>query len=59
MKSVNMGTIQAKITANLSNPDRLKEIVKDLNEEELERVRRHLRTVIDLKARGDESLGKP
>ncbi len=51
MKSVNMGTVQAKITANLSNPDRLKEIVKDLNEEEGERARRHLRTVIDLKAK--------
>ncbi len=48
---MNMGCIQAQITANLSNPDRLKEIVKDLNEEELERARRHLRTVIGLKAK--------
>ncbi len=46
-----MGVIQAQLTANLSNPDRLKEIVKDLNEEELERARSHLRTVIDLKAK--------
>ncbi len=59
MKSVNMGVIQAQLSANLSNPDRLKEIVKDLNEEELERARSHLKTVIDLKARGDDSLGKP
>ncbi len=49
--TVNMGIVQAAITANLSNPDRLKEIVKELNEEELERARGHLRTVIGLKAK--------
>ncbi len=58
-KKLNLGVIQAQLSANLSNPDRLKEIVKDLNEDELERARRHLRTVIDLKARGDECLSKP
>ncbi len=56
---INLGCIQAQLSANLSNPDRLKEIVKDLNEEELERARSHLRTVIGLKALGDESEASP